>query len=136
METQFGRKPSLLSSLSSIFIIWKNIYNFCTDVDSYQYSGIYLQKATTLSHFLAATGRALQPPNLVYQSLLEGSFNPLIRTPYSTRRMLLLSYMTTHIWRKCLYTNILESICITSSPIRKGEMEDGKLITFLIWNKK
>ena len=54
------------------------------DADLYQYTGFYLQKAATFSRFPATTGRELQPPKLVYQPLLEGSYNPLIKTLAST----------------------------------------------------
>ena len=70
----------------------ENYLQYCTDANSYQYAGIYLQKAATFSHSLAATGRELQPPDLVYQPLLEGSFNPLLKSPASTGRELLLPY--------------------------------------------
>ena len=70
----------------------KNCLQYCTDANSYQYAGIYLHNATTFSHFPTATVRELQPPNLIYQPLLEGSFNPQIRTPASIGRKLLLPY--------------------------------------------
>ena len=62
METQFGRKPPLLSSLSSIFIINKTSYHF-----------VVVQTHTSTQ---APTCRKLQP-SLILQPLLEGSSNPL-----------------------------------------------------------
>ena len=63
MQTQFGRKPPLPSSMSSIFIIKKTSYSQV------------LVKTHTSTH--APTCIRLQP-SLVLQLLLEGSFNPLI----------------------------------------------------------
>ena len=63
METQVGRKPPLPSSLSSIFIIKKTSYNHVL--------------AQTHTSTQAPTCRRLQP-SLVYQPLLEGSYNPLL----------------------------------------------------------
>ena len=63
METQFRRKPPLSSSLSSIFIIKKTSYNH-----------VLVQTHTNTQ---APTCRRLQP-SLVYQPLLEGSYNPLL----------------------------------------------------------
>ena len=56
------------ASVVSIFNIYymENCLKFCTDVDLYQYAWNYLEKANTFSHSPAATGRELQPPNLVY----------------------------------------------------------------------
>ena len=62
METQFGRKPPLLLSQSSIFIIKKTSYNF-----------MLVQTHTSMQ---APTCRRLQP-SLIYQPFLEGSYNPL-----------------------------------------------------------
>ena len=62
METQFGRKPSLLLSQSSIFIIQKTPYNFML--------------AQTYTSMQAPTCRRLQP-SFVYQPFLEGSYNPM-----------------------------------------------------------
>ena len=78
METQFGRKPPLPLSQPSIFYYKENILQPCTSTDSYQHASTHLQKATTLSHLLASPGRELQPPALVYQPLLEGSYYPLL----------------------------------------------------------
>ena len=78
METQFGRKPPLPSSQSSIFYYKENIVQPCTGADSYQHAGTHLQKATTFSRLPASPGRELQPPALVYQPLLEGSYYPLL----------------------------------------------------------
>ena len=106
METQFGIKPLLSSSQSSIFYYKENILQQCTGADSYQHVGTHLQKATTFSRLpaspgrelhsllsftslswkgattpysrlLATTGRELLPPALIYQLPLEGSYNPL-----------------------------------------------------------
>ena len=63
METQFGRKPPLLSSLSSIFIIKKTAYNI-----------VLAQNHTSTQ---APTCRRLQP-SLLLQLLLEGSSSPLM----------------------------------------------------------
>ena len=51
--------------LMSSFNIRKTYLQYCTSVDSYQYAGTHLQKATTFSHSLAYTGRDLQPLALV-----------------------------------------------------------------------
>ena len=88
METQVGRKAPLTSSLSSIFYYTENILQQCTGADSYQHAGTHLQKATTFSHLPASPGRELQPPTLVCQPLLEGSYNPLTCLPASPRREL------------------------------------------------
>ena len=92
VETQFGRKPLLLSSLSSIFIIKKTSYNFVL--------------AQTHTSTQAPTCRRLQP-SLIFQLQLEGNSNPLIlftslswkgaltpwnQSPASISRKLLLSY--------------------------------------------
>jgi hypothetical protein len=69
VETQCGRKPPLLSSLSS-FINKKIFLQSCTGADSYQYAGTHLQKATTFSRFPAPTGRELQPPPAALLHLL------------------------------------------------------------------
>ena len=64
----------------SVFNIYykENILQQCAGVDSYQYAGTHLQKATTFSCLPASPGRELQPPALVYQPLLEGSYYPLL----------------------------------------------------------
>ena len=106
VETQFGRKPPLLSSLSSIFIIKKTYYNHvlaqthtstqapsCRRLQPSLVLQLLLEgssnplisftsrswKGATTSWFrLPATpGRELLPPNLVYQQPLEGSYDPL-----------------------------------------------------------
>ena len=62
VETQFGKKPPLLLSQSSIFIIKKTSYNLCW-------------------HRLIPARRHLPAerlqPSLIYQLPLEGSYNPL-----------------------------------------------------------
>ena len=63
METQFGRKPPLPPSQSSIFITNKTSYNHV------------LAQTQTITQ--APTYRRLKP-SLVYQPLLEGSYNPLL----------------------------------------------------------
>ena len=63
METQFGRKPPLPPYLSSIFIIKKTSYNH-----------VLAQTHTSMQE---PTCRRLQP-SLIYQPLLEGSYNPLL----------------------------------------------------------
>ena len=107
METQFGRKPPLSSSLSSVFIIKKTSYNYvlaqthtstqaptCRRLQpsliyqpllegSYNplisFTSLSWKGATNpCSHLPATTGRELQPPALIYQPLLEGSDNPLL----------------------------------------------------------
>ena len=78
METQVGRKPPLPVSRPSIFYYRENILQPCTGADSYQHAGTHLQKATTFSRLPASPGRELQPPSLVYQPLLEGSYYPLL----------------------------------------------------------
>ena len=55
----------------------ENFLQFYAGADSYQHAGTHLQKATTLSRLPASPGRELQPPALVYQLPLEGSYNPL-----------------------------------------------------------
>jgi hypothetical protein len=79
VETQIGRKPPLLLSLSSMIIIKKTFYN-----------NVLVQTHTSTQ---ASTCRRLQP-SLVYQPFLEGSFNPLKIAPVSTGRMLLLKSLT------------------------------------------
>jgi hypothetical protein len=79
VETQIGRKPPLLLSLSSMIIIKKTFYN-----------NVLVQTHTSTQ---ASTCRRLQP-SLVYQPFLEGSFNPLKIAPVSTGRMLLLKGLT------------------------------------------
>ena len=79
METQIGRKPPLLLSLSSMITIKKTFYN-----------NVLVQTHTSTQ---ASTCRRLQP-SLVYQLFLEGSFNPLKIAPVSTGRMLLLKALT------------------------------------------
>jgi hypothetical protein len=69
VETQIGRKPPLLLSLSSMNIIKKTFYN-----------NVLVQTHTSMQ---ASTCRRLQP-SLVYQPFLEGSFNPLKIAPAST----------------------------------------------------
>ena len=57
------------------------------------FSSCYWKGAPTpWSRLPATTGRELQPPYLVYQPLLEGSSNPLIRTPNSICMKLLLPH--------------------------------------------
>ena len=63
METQFGRKPPLLSSLSSIFIINKTSYNFVLAQTHTSMQAPTYRKATTFSCSLATTGRELQHPD-------------------------------------------------------------------------
>ena len=60
----------------SVFNIYykENFLQLCTDADSYQHAGTHLQKAATFSCSPATTGRELQPPDLVYQPLLEGRY--------------------------------------------------------------
>ena len=106
METQFGRKPPLSSSLSSIFIIKKTFYNHvlaqthtsmqaptCRRLQPslvlqpllegssnplISFTSLSWKGATTpCSRLLASLGRELLPPALVYQLPLEGSYNPL-----------------------------------------------------------
>jgi hypothetical protein len=79
VETQIGRKPPLLLSLSSMIIIKKTFYN-----------NVLVQTHTSTQ---ASTCRRLQP-SLVYQPFLEGSFNPLKIAPVSTGRLLLLKGLT------------------------------------------
>ena len=79
METQIGRKPPLLLSLSSMIIIKKTFYN-----------NVLVQNHTSTQ---ASACRRLQP-SLVYQPFLEGSFNPLKIVPVSTGRLLLLKGLT------------------------------------------
>ena len=64
----------------SIFNIYykENFLQPFTGADSYQHAGTHLQKATTFSPLPASPGRELQPPVLVYQPLLEGSYDPLL----------------------------------------------------------
>jgi hypothetical protein len=79
VETQIGRKPPLLLSLSSMITIKKTFYN-----------NVLVQTHTSTQ---ASTCRRLQP-SLVYQPFLEGSFNPLKIVPVSTGRLLLLKGLT------------------------------------------
>ena len=69
-----------IATVVSIFNIYYigNYLQSCTGTNSYQHAGTHLQKAATFSHSPATTGRELQPPDLVYQPLLEGSYYPLI----------------------------------------------------------
>ena len=77
METQFGRKPPLLLSLSLIFIIKKTSYNFVLAQTYTSTQAPYLQKGYNLlsfsshywkgaptpwSHLPASPGRELLPP--------------------------------------------------------------------------
>ena len=59
------------------FYYKENFLQPCTGADSYQHAGTHLQKATTFSRLPASPGRELRPPALIYQPLLEGSYNPL-----------------------------------------------------------
>ena len=86
METQVGRKPPLPLSQPSTFYYKENILQLCTGADSYQYAGTHLRSFTNLSwkgattpcsRLPASLGRELRPPDLVYQPLLKGSYNPL-----------------------------------------------------------
>ena len=67
------------TAVVSVFNIYykENFLQPCIGTDSYQHVGTHLQKATTFSRLPASPGRELQPPVLVYQPLLEGSYNPL-----------------------------------------------------------
>ena len=56
----------------------ENFLQPCTGTDSYQHARTHLQKATIFSRLPASLGRELQPPVLVYQPLLEGSYYPLL----------------------------------------------------------
>jgi len=78
-----GGNPSrekTTAAVVSVFNIYykENCLQHCTGADSYQHAGTHLQKAATFSRSLATTGRELQPPDLVYQPLLEGSYYPLL----------------------------------------------------------
>jgi hypothetical protein len=79
VETQIGRKPPLLLSLSSMNINKKTFYN-----------NVLVQTHTSTQ---ASTCRRLQP-SLVYQPFLEGSFNPLKIVPVSAGRLQLLKGLT------------------------------------------
>jgi len=57
-----GENHLLLLSLSS-FNNRKICLQSCNGVDSYQYAGTHLQKATIFSRFPASTGRELRPPS-------------------------------------------------------------------------
>jgi hypothetical protein len=87
VETQIGRKPPLLLSLSPIIIIKKTFYN-----------NVLVQTHTSTQ---ASTCRRLQP-SLVYQPFLEGIFNPLKIAPISTGRMLLLKVLTLRLTADCV----------------------------------
>ena len=97
MNTRIFRwKPNLGENhccrhLSLQTLLLRKLLTTCTGADSYQHAGTHLQKATTFSRLLAFPGREQQPPALVYQPLLEGSYYPLILTPSSPGRKLLLS---------------------------------------------
>ena len=78
METQVERKPPLSLSQPSIFYYRENILQPCTGADSYQHVGTHLQKATTFSCLPASPRSELQHTALVYQPLLEGSYDPLL----------------------------------------------------------
>ena len=68
------------TTIVSIFVFntyyKKNYLQSCTGADSFQHVGTHLQKATTFTHFLAPSGRELQPLDLVYQHPMEGRYNP------------------------------------------------------------
>ena len=68
------------AAVISVFNIYykENFLQPCTSANSYQHAGTHLQKATTFSRLSASPGRELQPPVLVYQPLLEGSYDPLL----------------------------------------------------------
>lgn len=92
METKIQEKTTdVVISIFNIYYM-ENCLQYCIDADLYQYTNINLQKATTFFHFPDATRKELQPPNLVYQPLIEGNFNPLIKTPASTGKKILLPY--------------------------------------------
>ena len=87
METQVGRKPPLPLSQPSIFYYRENILQLCAGVDSCQHAGTHLRSFTSLSwkgatipcsRLPASPRREIQPPALVYQPLLEGSYYPLL----------------------------------------------------------
>ena len=63
VETQFGRKPPLLLSQSSIFIIKKTSYNFMLVQTYTSTQAPTCRKATTFSRSPATTGKELQPPD-------------------------------------------------------------------------
>ena len=95
METQFGRKPPLLSSLSLIFIIWKTVYN-----NVLMWNHISTQ---------ASTYRRLQP-SLVYQIILEGSSSPLsYRLPATPGREIQPPEHNTSFYWQEAYTSILKA---------------------------
>ena len=101
METQFRRKPPLLSSLSSIFIIWKTIYNI-----------VLMQTHISTQ---ASICRRLQP-SLVYQLLLEGSSNPLSsRLPATPRRELQPPEHNTSFYWQEASTSILKASTLGST---------------------
>ena len=68
------------AAVVSVFNIYykENFLQCCTGTDSYQHAGTHVQKAATFSRSPATTGLELQPPDLVYQPLLEGSYYPLL----------------------------------------------------------
>ena len=57
-----------ITVIISIFNIYymENYLQYYTDADSYQYVCIYLQKVATFSRSPVATGRELQPHDLIY----------------------------------------------------------------------
>jgi len=60
------------------YYVKKIFITSCTSAESYQYAGTHLQEDITSTRSPTPTGRKLQPPNRLYQILLEGRSYPLI----------------------------------------------------------
>ena len=109
-----------LLQVVSIFFLIRNFFiqQFCTGAVLYQYTGFYLQKATTFSCSPNSPGRELQPPQLLYQPIYLLVLGDDLQKATTFTFLPGTTFHQFSNWIHKYQTNI-KYMCINQSPFRK-----------------